>query len=76
MTTTDIGILLVVLCILLWAIMAALHRHTVQLDALRKDIQALRNARDDGLPRPDGGASERVGTPANPQQGNPPLSKP
>jgi hypothetical protein len=40
-TITDIGILLIILCVLLWAIMAALHRHTVQLDALRKQIEAL-----------------------------------
>lgn len=41
MTITDIGILLIILCVLLWAIMAALHRHTVQLEALRKQIEAL-----------------------------------
>ncbi|TAN02815.1 MAG: hypothetical protein EPN36_15455 [Rhodanobacteraceae bacterium] len=45
MTITDIGILLIVLCILLWAIMAALHRHTVQLDALKKQMEALAQAR-------------------------------
>lgn len=43
MTTTDIGILLIILCVLLWAIMAALHRHTVQLEALRKQIEALQS---------------------------------
>lgn len=41
MTITDIGILLIILCVLLWAIMAALHRHTVQLEALRKQIETL-----------------------------------
>lgn len=40
-TTTDIGILLVVLCIVLWAIMAALHRHTVQLEALKAQMANL-----------------------------------
>ncbi|MBN8736559.1 MAG: hypothetical protein J0H27_09840 [Xanthomonadales bacterium] len=45
MTTTDIGILLIVLCILLWAIMAALHRHTVQLEALKAQMQELLKAR-------------------------------
>ncbi|HLI18881.1 MAG TPA: hypothetical protein VKV22_11510 [Rhodanobacteraceae bacterium] len=45
MTTTDIGILLIVLCIVLWAIMAALHRHTVQLEALKTQMQELLNAR-------------------------------
>lgn len=44
MTTTDIGILLIVLCILLWAIMAALHRHTVQMEALKKQMQELLEA--------------------------------
>ena len=39
MTNTDIGILLIVLCVLLWAILAALHRHTVQLNALRKAME-------------------------------------
>jgi hypothetical protein len=43
-TTTDIGILLIVLCIVLWAIMAALHRHTVQLEALKQQLQALAQA--------------------------------
>lgn len=41
MTHTDIGILLIVLCVLLWAILAALHRHTVQLHALRKEVEKL-----------------------------------
>ncbi len=45
MTTTDIGILLIVLCILLWAIMAALHRHTVQLEALKAQMEALQKTR-------------------------------
>lgn len=44
MTTTDIGILLIVLCILLWAIMAALHRHTVQLETLKTQMQELLDA--------------------------------
>lgn len=43
-TTTDIGILLVVLCIVLWAIMAALHRHTVQMEALKKQMESLLRA--------------------------------
>jgi hypothetical protein len=41
MTTTDIGILLIVLCILPWAIMAALHRHTVQLKSLQARLDEL-----------------------------------
>ncbi len=45
MTTTDIGILLIVLCILLWAIMAALHRHTVQMKALQARLDELLDAR-------------------------------
>lgn len=44
MTTTDIGILLIILCVLLWAIMAALHRHTVQLKALKAQMEALLDA--------------------------------
>lgn len=52
MTTTDIGILLIILCILLWAIMAALHRHTVQLEALKAQMQELLQAR-----QADAGAS-------------------
>ena len=44
MTTTDIGILLIVLCVLLWAIMAALHRHTVQLKALQAQLDELLEA--------------------------------
>lgn len=43
MTITDIGILLVVLCVLLWAVMAALHRHTVQLNALQKQLNQFRD---------------------------------
>lgn len=46
MTNTDIGILLIVLCVLLWAILAALHRHTVQLNALRKEMEKLFRAFD------------------------------
>ncbi|MDE2498463.1 MAG: hypothetical protein KGK35_11595 [Xanthomonadaceae bacterium] len=45
MTTTDIGILLIVLCVLLWAIMAALHRHTVQMKALQAQLDELLDAR-------------------------------
>lgn len=45
-TITDIGILLIVLCISLWAIMAALHRHTVQLEALKSQMQELLKARE------------------------------
>lgn len=41
MTNTDIGILLIVLCVLSWAILAALHRHAVQLNALRKEVGKL-----------------------------------
>lgn len=41
MTNTDVGILLIVLCVLSWATLAALHRHTVQLDALRKEVEKL-----------------------------------
>lgn len=44
MTLTDIGILLIILCVVLWAIMAALHRHTVQLEALRTQLEALLKA--------------------------------
>lgn len=44
MTLTDIGILLIVLCIVLWAIMAALHRHTVQMEALKAQMQKLLEA--------------------------------
>ena len=45
MTTTDIGILLIVLCVLLWAIMAALHRHTVQMKAMQAQLDELLGAR-------------------------------
>lgn len=51
MTTTDIGILLIVLCVLLWAIMAALHRHTVQLEALKAQLNALLDAQKPKPPR-------------------------
>lgn len=51
-TTTDVAILLIVLCIVLWAIMAALHRHTVQLEALKAQLQALLEAQ-----RRDAGAA-------------------
>lgn len=60
MTTTDIGILLIVLCVLLWAIMAALHRHTVQLEALKAQMAALLNAAQPRSSRTnDGSASVR-----------------
>jgi hypothetical protein len=60
MTTTDIGILLIVLCILLWAIMAALHRHTVQLKALQTQLDALLNASQSKSPRGvEGSAADR-----------------
>lgn len=52
MTTTDIGILLIVLCVLLWAIMAAQHRHTVQLKALQAQLQKLLDASEPKRPRP------------------------
>jgi hypothetical protein len=45
-TITDIGILLIVLCVALWAIAAALHRHTVQLEALKSQMQELLKARE------------------------------
>ena len=51
MTTTDIGILLTVLCILLWAIMAALHRHTVQMKKLQAQLDELLDARQAKSPR-------------------------
>lgn len=51
MTTTDIGILLIVLCVLLWAIMAALHRHTVQMKALQAQLDELLAARRGKSPR-------------------------
>lgn len=51
MTTTDIGILLIVLCVLLWAIMAALHRHTVQLKALQAQLDELLGASRPKRPR-------------------------
>lgn len=52
MTTTDIGILLIVLCVLLWAIMTALHRHTVQLKALQAQLDELLDAAQPKRPRP------------------------
>lgn len=52
MTTTDIGILLIVLCVLLWAIMAALHRHTVQLKALQAQLDDLLGASEPKRPHP------------------------
>lgn len=52
MTTTDIGILLIVLCVVLWAIMAALHRHTVQMEALKAQMQELLKAQQAKSGRP------------------------
>lgn len=54
MTTTDIGILLIVLCVVLWAIMAALHRHTVQMEALKAQMQELLKAQQAESGRPAG----------------------
>jgi hypothetical protein len=45
-TITDIGILLIVLCVALWAIAAALHRHTVQLETLKSQMQELLRTRE------------------------------
>ena len=41
MTLTNLGILLIVNGVLLWAIMAALHRHTVVLKNLQLQMQGL-----------------------------------
>ncbi|OOG55081.1 hypothetical protein B0E47_09740 [Rhodanobacter sp. B05] len=41
MTVTSLGILLIVNGVLLWAIMAALHRHTVVLKGLQSQMEAL-----------------------------------
>jgi hypothetical protein len=41
MTVTNLGILLIVIGVLLWAIMTALHRHTVALKGLQLQIEAL-----------------------------------
>lgn len=41
MTITAIGILLIVIGVLLWAIMTALHRHTVVLNALKAQMETL-----------------------------------
>jgi hypothetical protein len=41
MTFTSLGILLIVNGVLLWAIMAALHRHTVVLKNLQLQMQSL-----------------------------------
>lgn len=41
MTATDTAILLIILCALLWAIMAALHKQTATLDELRAQMQVL-----------------------------------
>ncbi|MGH8114867.1 MAG: hypothetical protein ACREPS_07450 [Rhodanobacteraceae bacterium] len=57
MTTTDIGILLIVLCVLLWAIMAALHRHTVQMKALQAQLDELLDA---SRPKPSSGTEATV----------------
>ena len=58
-TMTDIGILLIVLCVALWAIAAALHRHTVQLEALKSQMRELLKAREmDDAPAPGATSSE------------------
>jgi hypothetical protein len=41
MTVTSLGIMLIVNGVLFWAIMTALHRHTVALKGLRLQIEAL-----------------------------------
>jgi hypothetical protein len=41
MTLTSLGILLIVNGVLLWAIMAALHRHTVALKSLQLQMENL-----------------------------------
>lgn len=48
MTVTSLGILLIVNGVLLWAIMAALHRHTVMLKGLQlqMETQAVRHRAD------------------------------
>ncbi|HXS03715.1 MAG TPA: hypothetical protein VN731_04515 [Rhodanobacter sp.] len=45
MTVTSLGILLIVNGVLLWAIMAALHRHTVVLKGLQSQMEALSTKR-------------------------------
>ncbi len=71
MTTTDIGILLVVLCILLWAVMAALHRHTVQLQALQAQLESLLKAQRHATPD----ATEHAAVPEPHDNGAPFASK-
>ena len=41
MTVTSLGIMLIVNGVLLWAIMTALHRHTVALKGLQLQIEAM-----------------------------------
>ncbi len=41
MTVTSLGIMLIVNGVLFWAIMTALHRHTVALKGLRLQIETL-----------------------------------
>ncbi|MGB3269949.1 MAG: hypothetical protein WBA65_08310 [Rhodanobacter sp.] len=55
MTLTSLGILLIVNGVLLWAIMAALHRHTVVLKDLQLQMQGLlaRQAADEAAARQD-----------------------
>jgi hypothetical protein len=51
MTLTSLGILLIVNGVLLWAIMAALHRHTVVLKNLQRQMEDLvRPGADDTAP--------------------------
>ena len=67
MTTTDIGILLIVLCVLLWAIMAALHRHTVQMKKLQAQLDALLDARQAKSSRTTDGNTPGRGDPDEPR---------
>jgi hypothetical protein len=64
-TITDIGILLIVLCVALWAIAAALHRHTVQLEALKSQMQELLKAREMN----DDASATRADTAESPRDG-------
>ena len=61
MTPTDIGILLIVLCVLLWAILAALHRHTVQLNALRKAMEEFMEEFGHGAARDESASRDPAG---------------
>jgi hypothetical protein len=61
-TQTDIGILLIVLCVLLWAILAALHRHTVQLNMLRALLEKLVKEFDAGRDEGSGATPDEFAT--------------